>query len=212
MGQMAARGWTEAKDGAAPEFARGSDLLERAYALARQAHASQRMRDRDAPFIGHPVTVAGLLHEAGFAEELVAAALLHDVVENSSVESAEVEERICPEVARLVAALSENPEIDDYEERKRALRDQVEGDGERAAAVYAADKLANLRETRRALERDPDRFRDRFPVPVEVRVKLWHGDLEMVERVAPGLPFLRALRYELEAFEDDLGALARRRG
>lgn len=204
MAQMAARGRTETRDGAAPEFVRGSDLLARAYEMARRAHASQRTRGGDAPFIGHPVTVARLLHDADLAEELVAAALLHDVVENSAIEDAEVAERICPEVARLVAALSEDPAIGGYVRRKRALRDQVEEGGERAAVIYAADKLANLRDARKAFERDPAAALDRFEVPFEVRLGLWRGDLEMVERVAPELSFLRALRYELEALEETL--------
>jgi (p)ppGpp synthase/HD superfamily hydrolase len=199
MEQTAARGRTE--DGAAPEFVRGSDLLARAHEFAGHAHASQRRRD-DSPFIGHPVAVASLLDEAGQEEEVIAAALLHDVVENAGVGHGEVEERFGLEISRLVAALSEDPRICEFETRKLALRAQVEDAGERAAAIYAADKLANLRDLRTVYERDPERAEERLPAPVEVRLGLWRGDLEMVERLAPKLPFLRAFRYELEAFED----------
>ncbi len=202
MERTAARDRTE--DGTAPEFVRGSELLASAYEFARLAHASQRTRGGNTPFIGHPVTVARQLDEADLSEELLAAALLHDVVESSAVGRAEVEERFGPEVARLVAVLSEDPEIEGYEARKRALRDQVERGGERPAAIYAADKLANLRDTREAYSRDPRRARDSFEVSLEVRVVLWREDLEMVERTAPKLPFLRLLRYELEGFEEDL--------
>jgi (p)ppGpp synthase/HD superfamily hydrolase len=199
MQRTTARDRTE--DGAAPEFI-GSDLVERAYEFARRVHAAQRRRGDGSPFIGHPVSVAQMLHETDQPEELIAAALLHDVVENTEVGGREVEDRFGPEVARLVAALSEDPGIPDYATRKAALRDQVERAGESAAAIYAADKLSNLRDMRAAYERDPERARERFSAPPEVRVALWRGDLEMVERLAPKLPFLRRLRYELEAFEE----------
>lgn len=208
MERTAARDRTE--DGEAPLFLRDSDLLRRAYWFAQRAHASQRKRGDDAPFIGHPVTVAGLLDDAGQPHELVAAALLHDVVENSGVGRGEVEERFGAEVARLVATLSEDPGIQDYELRKVALRDQVEAGGGRPAAIFAADKLANLRDMRAAYERDPEGARERFPVSVEVRLGLWRGDLEMVERLAPQLPFLRDLRYELEGFEEACAERPRR--
>lgn len=203
MEQTAAR--DRRVDGAAPDFVRDSELLARAYEFASRAHASQRKRGGEGPFIGHPVTVAELLHEAELADELLAAALLHDVVENSEVGSAEVEDGFGPMVARLVATLSEDPGIHDYEERKRALRDRVEESGEEAAVIYAADKLANLRDTREAFERDPKAARDRFEVSVAVRLELWRADLEMVERVAPKLPFIRELSYEIEALEDTVG-------
>jgi (p)ppGpp synthase/HD superfamily hydrolase len=203
MARLAARG-PATEDGAAPDFIRDSHLLARAYEFARRAHANQRKRGAEAPFIRHPVTVAELLHEADLPEELLAAALLHDVVENSEVGSAEVEERFCPEVARLVVALSEDPAIDGYESRKLALRDQVEEGGAGAVAIYAADKLANIRDAREAYRRDTEALRGRFEVSVEVRIELWRGDLEMVERTAPELGFLRALRYELEALEEAL--------
>jgi guanosine-3',5'-bis(diphosphate) 3'-pyrophosphohydrolase len=203
MERMAARDRTA--DGATPEFVRDSALLARAYEFASKAHASQRKRGSDAPYIWHPVTVAELLDEEDLPEELLAAALLHDVVESSEVGSAEVEEHFGAGVARLVATLSEDPGITDYGERKRALRDQVEEGGERAAVIYAADKLANVRDMREGHDLDPDAARERYEVSLDVRLRLWHDDLEMVERVAPKVPFLRPLRYELEALEESVG-------
>jgi (p)ppGpp synthase/HD superfamily hydrolase len=210
MERTTARDRTE--DGAAPDFVGGSDLVERAYEFARRAHATQRRRGDGSPFIGHPVTVARMLHESRLEEELIAAALLHDVVENTEVSAREVEERFGAEVARLVEALSEDPAISDYAMRKSALRDQVADSGQAAAAIFAADKLSNLCDMRAAYDRDSERSRDRFPVSPEVRLALWRGDLEMVERVAPNLPFLRRFRYELEAFEEANARAARASG
>ncbi len=189
-------------EGDAPAFLRGSERLERAYDFAGGAHASQRRRGDGSPYITHPVTVARLLDEAGEPEEVLVAALLHDVVEDTGTSRGEIAERFGEDVCRLVDALSEDPRVCEYEMRKSALRDQVEAAGPRAAAIYAADKLANLRDMRSAFERDGEAAAERFPAPVDLRLALWRGDLEMVERVAPALPFLRELRYELEAFEE----------
>ena len=50
------------------------------------------MRDLDdLPFVTHPVEVACLLHEAGYSDEVVAAGVLHDVVEDTDAEAAELE-------------------------------------------------------------------------------------------------------------------------
>jgi (p)ppGpp synthase/HD superfamily hydrolase len=209
MERTAARDRTE--DGAVPSFARDSDLLARAYDFARRAHGSQRRHGDGSPFIGHPVTVAQLLDDSGQPEEVVAAALLHDVVENSGVSEAEVEERFGGEVARLVAALSEDPRIDDYERRKVALRKQVEGAGSRAAAIYAADKLANLRDARAAYERDGRLSPDYFGARPDVRLGLWWEDLKMVQRRSPALALLHPFRDELEAVEDAYAEPARLR-
>ena len=57
--------------------------MRRAYAFAEAAHRGQRRKD-DRAFIAHPVHVARLLAARGYDEEVVAAALLHDVVEDTA--------------------------------------------------------------------------------------------------------------------------------
>ena len=65
----------------------------RAYAFAEAAHRGQRRKD-DRAFIAHPVRVARLLAARGYDEEVVAAALLHDVVEDTPVTLDEVREQL----------------------------------------------------------------------------------------------------------------------
>ena len=139
------------------------------------------------------------------------AALLHDAVEDSEITVGEVTERFGVEVGELVAALTEDDEIDDWVTRKDALRAQVADAGASAAAIYAADKLANLREMRGHLRR-PRRGRDRLAQgadPRSARVAAWRADLEMVVRLA-GSGLAADLRVELEAFERERATVARR--
>jgi len=176
-------------------------LLEAALQLASGAHADQVRKD-GSPYIGHPRAVGELLERAGFDEEVLAAALLHDVVEDSEIEQREVERRFGPRVAALVAAMTEDPTIEDYHERKRAQRERVEAAGREAVAIYAADKLANLRDTRRGYGREGEAIERRFQVPLDVRIAIWREDFEMASRFEPRLPYLRELRYELESLEE----------
>jgi hypothetical protein len=69
-------------DGDLPAFVRGSSLTEGAFRMARAAHGGFGHGDTD---IDHPVAVAELLSEKGFDETVVAAALLHDTVEDTTL-------------------------------------------------------------------------------------------------------------------------------
>ena len=90
--------------------------------------------------------MAELLAETGSETSVLAAAYLHDVVEKTDVPLAEIRERFGDEVAELVDALSEDTGISAYAERKRALRMRVLASGRPATVIYAADRVANLRD------------------------------------------------------------------
>src|SRR3954466_1169155 len=99
------------------DFVKRSPLTREALDFAAPRHAGQT-RDIDSiPFVTHPVEVACLLHEAGYSDEVVAAGVLHDVIENTDVDRSELAERFGGEVATLVAAVSDDPTIGDRAER-----------------------------------------------------------------------------------------------
>lgn len=178
-----------------------SPAIRGAYELAAEAHRGQTRKDGSSPYIGHPLAVAGLLREAGLDEETVAAALLHDVVEDSELTVDEVAERFGVGVGELVAALTDDQSIADYEDRKREHRGRVEEAGPAAAAIYAADKLVNVRELRRLYGKLGEAAAGRFKAPIDLRVDIWRRDLEMLEHVVPDLRIVDELRAELDTFE-----------
>ena len=96
--------------------------------------------------------MAALLAEAGYDEEVVAAGLLHDVVEDSTVGLDEVEARCGPEVRRLVAALTEDATIDPWASRKAEHRNRTANQDRVVGAIYLADKLAKVRASAAANE------------------------------------------------------------
>lgn len=178
-----------------------SPVVERALEIAQRAHSEQRRESDCAPFLEHPVAVAGLLAEAGFSEEVVAAGLLHDVVEDTDLDPSTLAAALGARVAGLVEAMSEDESIDSYPERKAAHRDRIAGAGRDAAAIFAADKLAKARELRQALADDPDGVESRSQQPLERKLDHYRRSLEMLREAHGDLPWLDVLASELDALE-----------
>ena len=82
------------------DFVDRSPLTRDALAFAADCHEGQTRDQDDLPFVTHPVEVACMLHEAGYSDEVVAAGVLHDVLENTPAELDDLERRFGPEVAR----------------------------------------------------------------------------------------------------------------
>ena len=163
------------------------------FAQARH-HGQRRLGDR-APFLLHPLEVASLLHRSGYPDDVIAAAVLHDVLEDTDVQRGELEERFGRKVAALVAAVSDDPSIADEEERKRELTERVGRIGGYAAAVYAADKISKVRELRVRLATGSP------PEAIEPLIARHHRSLAMLERTLPDGRLTDVLRFELETLE-----------
>jgi guanosine-3',5'-bis(diphosphate) 3'-pyrophosphohydrolase len=190
-----------------------SELIRRALEMADDAHAGQtRNGSGGMAYIHHPVAVAELLAEHGFGEQTVAAALLHDVVEDSEASIEDVAARFGQPVARLVAALTEDESIEPYERRKDEHRHHVEAVGGDALAIYGADKLSNIRVLRRALAKQGESAGEEFEAPLDVKERIWAGDLEMLRRQAPDLPFLDDLESELAKLREARATSSRSAG
>ncbi len=175
-----------------------SDLLREALETARKAHAGQLRRGSDGrPYIDHPVAVAERLYQLGYRDEVVAAALLHDVVEKSEVESDELREVFGDPVTDLVEALTEDESIEEYEERKREHRSRVGRIGGDAVAIFAADKLANVAMLREAYALIGERVSEELAVSLDLKIYVWEEDLEMLFDAAPEMALVNELADEM---------------
>jgi (p)ppGpp synthase/HD superfamily hydrolase len=174
-------------------FIERSPITRAALAFAEGRHSGQT-RDLDTtPFVTHPLEVARLLDEAGYSDEVVAAGVLHDVLEDTDAERADLDTRFGPAVAWLVSAVSDDPSIENHAERKAALRRQVAGAGERAAAIFAADKISKVRELRTRVSRGACEDGDRS------RVDHYEQSLVMLSELIPDHDLVDQLRLELAA-------------
>lgn len=183
-----------------PALPQGLPQTQAAVAYARRMHAGQRRGD-GAPFILHPLEVASLLYYAGSEDHVIAAGVLHDVLEKADVTLAELRDRFGPRVASLVLAVSDDDRITDYGARKAALRRRVAGAGEDALALFAADKLSKLRELRRETAADSGVGTGRGQVRKlrARRLRHYRRSLALLEERIPRSPLVRELRDELEA-------------
>jgi (p)ppGpp synthase/HD superfamily hydrolase len=179
-----------------PPFVDELPTTREAYDYARTLHAGQRRGSDAAPFILHPLEVGVLLRNRGYDDEVVAAGLLHDLVEDTDATLGDIRERFGDRVADLVAVLSDDASIEAYEERKAALRAQVAAADECAQAIYAADKVAKCRELRAELTRKPAALGEE---KVQRRLRHYEASAEMLEARLPGMALQRQLRFELWA-------------
>jgi (p)ppGpp synthase/HD superfamily hydrolase len=190
-----------------------SPLVRAALEKAREAHAGQiRNGSGGMPYVEHPVTVAARLDEQGHRDEVLAAALLHDVIEDSDTTLGEVELLFGTDVAGLVGALTDDESIESYRERKTEHRERVAAADGEALAIYGADKLTNSSLLRACYEKEGELVRDEFKAPLELKLEVWEDDLGLLREKAPELPFLDELAAELTRLRASLEAPAPPRG
>ncbi len=172
-----------------------SPLVERALRIAAQAHRQHHRKGSDLPYITHPAHVALILLRAGIDEdEILAAALLHDVVEDTDHTLEMLAADFPPKVVQLVAALTERKHDHDgrrrsWQERKDEHLQHIAAEPWEARAIVLADKLHNLGSMLVDLEQGADMW-SRFNASRE-RVLWYHR--EMIAAATQGDPRLASL-------------------
>jgi guanosine-3',5'-bis(diphosphate) 3'-pyrophosphohydrolase len=137
----------EAVEAYKPEVDR--DLLRRAFSFAANSHEGQQRRSGE-EFVNHPFGVAKILTELHLDEQTIAAALLHDVVEDTDADLKAVADEFGDEIARLVDGVTkltriqfqsrEHAEAENYRKLIVAMAQDV-----RVILIKLADRLHNLR-------------------------------------------------------------------
>ena len=123
-------------------------LLFRALAFAAHKHRDQRRKDAEAsPYINHPIALAEVLAgEGGIADAgVLAAALLHDTIEDTATTLAELRAQFGERIAAMVAEVTDDQDLPKAE-RKRLQIEHAAGISPGAKLVKLADKICNLRD------------------------------------------------------------------
>ena len=144
------------------------ELASEAIAFAVKAHDGMRRKKSDAPYILHPMEAAVIVGTMSDDQNLIAAAALHDVVEDAGITIEEIEEKFGKRVRELVEAETENkreelPAADTWRIRKEESLEVLKNtDDLGVLMVWLGDKLANMRAIYRDWKVEGDAMWQRF--------------------------------------------------
>jgi len=118
-------------------------LVEKASRIAVNAHKEQMRKSDDSPYVVHPFMCAVTLAQHNFRDEAIAAALVHDVLEDTDFGEERLVEELGEVVVSIVRGVSENKALV-WEDRKEKYAKTIKQASEETKAVSIADKIHNL--------------------------------------------------------------------
>ena len=144
------------------------ELVSEAIAFAVKAHDGMRRKKSDAPYILHPMEAAVIVGTMTDDQNLIAAAVLHDVVEDADVKIEEIEEKFGKRVRELVQSETEDkradlPAGDTWRIRKEESLEVLKNTDDVAVLmVWIGDKLANMRAIYRSFKAEGEAMWQNF--------------------------------------------------
>ncbi|WP_066071606.1 HD domain-containing protein [Neobacillus soli] len=138
------------------------NVIEKALQVASRAHVRQCRKHTDIPYITHPVAVGMMLMKAGYGDDIVAAGILHDTVEDTTLSLADIEREFGLTIASIVEGCSEPDKSLSWEKRKQHTIEFLKTAPEDIKVVACADKLHNIRSIMNDYEQIGDMVWERF--------------------------------------------------
>jgi (p)ppGpp synthase/HD superfamily hydrolase len=121
-----------------------SNIIERAASFAADKHKSQYRKEGRLLYISHLVAVALILQKYSFRDEVIAAGLLHDTLEDTDTTEAELLEKFGPEILQYVKEVTEDKSLLKPERKLKYIKN-LETASPEALTVACADKIHNAR-------------------------------------------------------------------
>ena len=154
-------------------------ILDHAIMMAVKAHANTERRGKGFPYIVHPMEAVEIVATITSDQELLAAAALHDVVEDTGITITQIREEFGDRVAALVEAESDKftegvPEADSWHDRKQAAITRLANSSRDAKIVALGDKLSNMRAIYRDYTEVGDQLWSKFHAPNGKPDHEWH--------------------------------------
>ena len=146
-----------------------TQLLDRAIVFAVNAHAGTERRGKGFPYIVHPMEAVAIVATMTSDQELLAAAALHDTVEDTGVTIEDIKAEFGGRIASLVADESDTfeegiPEEESWHGRKLSAIMRLSHASRDAKMVALGDKLSNMRAIARDYSEQGDSFWNLFHV------------------------------------------------
>ena len=167
------------------------ELVSEAIVFAVKAHDGMRRKKSEAPYILHPMEAAVIVGTMTDDQSLIAAAALHDVVEDAGITIEEIEEKFGKRVRELVAAETEDKRADLPPEatwrirKEESLEVLKNTDDIAVLMVWLGDKLANMRAIYRDFKVEGDAMWQRFNQK-DAKEQAWYyrSILQLTERLS----------------------------
>ncbi|MCJ7679613.1 MAG: HD domain-containing protein [Candidatus Aminicenantes bacterium] len=137
-------------------------MIIKARTAAEEAHKGQIKKSSGAPFITHPLAVAGILTRHRFGPELIAAGLLHDTVEKTELTHEDIFQIFGEKVAVIVHGCTDHSDTGTWIERKVQHVSFIKTASRDVKVVACADKLHNLQIIAEQVEQFGDNVWERF--------------------------------------------------
>lgn len=144
-----------------------TQIIDRAICFATKAHEGVVRKGTDVPYIVHPLEALAIVATITSDQELMAAAVLHDVVEDAGINVDDIRREFGQRVADLVDAESDREvpglsHVESWQNRKQATIDRLAAAGRDTQIVALGDKLSNMRAMARHLHSVGDQLWQRF--------------------------------------------------
>lgn len=119
------------------------NIIEKAVRVSVAAHKDQIRKGDGLPYIIHPFMVALKLAKHNFPDIVIAAALAHDILEETKFSEEKLKDELGKEVLEIVKSITNDDSLP-WEEKKKKYVETVRAGSEGAKAVAVADKIHNL--------------------------------------------------------------------
>lgn len=142
-------------------------LIEEAIQFAATAHKGDTRKGKDTPYVAHAMETMMLVANMTGDNQVIAAAALHDVVEDTDFSVEDIRERFGERIAFLVEHETENkreglPKETTWKLRKQEQLSKVQGAPLEVKMIMLGDKLSNMRATLRDYKKNPTGLWDKF--------------------------------------------------
>ena len=144
------------------------EIISKAIEFAVKAHDGMRRKNGESPYILHPLEAAVIVGTMTNDQEVIASAVLHDVVEDTDIPIEEIEKNFGKRIKELVACETENKRADLPPEqtwrirKEESLEDLKNSNDDAVLMVWVGDKLANMRAIYREWKEKGDAMWQKF--------------------------------------------------
>ena len=190
------------------------NVIEKAIRFAVKAHAGALRKGTNLPYILHPLEAAAIAAQMTDDQEIIAATVLHDTIEDTETTAEDIRKEFGARIASLVSSNTENkrrelPAADTWLIRKQETVEHLKTASRAVKTVVFADKLSNLRAMVKDYISDGETFWNRFEMKDPHKHVWYYGAMiESFEELGDSLlhreylRLYRMLRMEVQEFDD----------